>query len=280
VSAVRWVGELRDEGDVRFRIGRDGAELVAEWIGLCELRCDREGRDPRFTARPGADAQVVAKVRRGLSAALVRHLQGGTTLHASCVARPSERALAFLGASGSGKSTLAAFLCATRGFALLADDVVRVDVETRPATAHPTEADHWLGTASRRALEAGPRAATGATSAEAMDATDEKLPRAAPRVASAEAPLAALFAVSLDATLGAPAVTPCRGQRAIELLVPALVRFVIDEPGEHMAELDRMSRLVASVPMYELRCPRAFDALDATAELVERVRAEQEPSER
>jgi hypothetical protein len=252
------VSELVVDGEVVFRLGRDGAELIAEWRDLCTLRCDRAGEHASFVAAEHADPRIVAKVKQGLAAALLRHLRGETTLHASAVARGGE-AIAFLGRSGAGKSTLAAFLCRSRAFDLLADDVVRVAIAKGSALAHPTESEHWLESGSVRAL--------------GLDVTDEhgKVPIMAPRVALAPVPLRALVALSLDAAAKAPRVARIRGHRALEQLVPCLVRFVIDEPDEQVKELANMAALVDALPFYEVHAPRDFGALSQTARVVEKL---------
>lgn len=260
MSDVRWVGELVLEGHTFFRIGRSTApdELVAEWVDLCELRSDRSGERSTFVARAGADERLVAKVRSGLAAALLRHLHGETSLHASAVARDG-RALAFLGRSGAGKSTLAAWLCRSHGFALLADDVSRLELGSKDVIVEPTEVDHWLDDRSARAV-----GIPGAAPAEG------KSPIEAARRAADGAPLAAMVALALD-DAGPPRATVerLRGHRAIEALLPCLVRFVIDEPAAHIAELGRLDELLARVPLYEVRARREYAALPTVAEALE-----------
>jgi hypothetical protein len=250
------VSELVVDGAVAFRVGREGDELVAEWTDLCVLRCDRTGHNARFVAMEGTDPRVIAKVKGGLVAALLRHLDGGTTLHASAVSRGGD-AIAFLGRSGAGKSTLAAWLSRTAGFDLLADDVVRVEVAERRAIAHPTEVEHWLEPASLRALGL------------AANEDDAKMPLAALHVARAPSALLAVVFLSLDDDAKAPRLTRVHGHRALEQLVPCLVRFVLDEPLVQIGELDRMASLLEAVPFYQLHTPRKFDALRGTAHVVE-----------
>jgi len=271
-GSVRWVGELYWEGDVLFRIGRAGEELVADWPYLCELRSDRQGENVRFTAHPDADPRIVAKVKAGLAAALVRHLRGGMTLHASSVARGG-RAIACLGRSGAGKSTLAAYLCLERGFDLVSDDVVEVVVGEGSATVVPTEADHWLEPASRRALGIGtlapPSPVPRSPLHDAPGGDEGKSCSRSPRVAAHHVPLVAAFAVSLDPSVSAPIVRPLKGQEAVAVVIPCLVRFVLDEPDVQMAEVLRVAELLRGVPLYELRAPRDFQALPRTARVVE-----------
>lgn len=253
MSAVRWVGQLEWEGAVLFRIGRTADRLVAEWPGLCELRADRQGGHVAFEAKDGADPRIVNKISKGLAAALVRHLTGGTSLHASAVT-VGTRAVAFLGESGAGKSTFAASMCRARDVALLADDILRIELGEDVVIAHPSETDHWIDGETRHAL--------------GLPRTETKEPIAATNVARGPAPLAAMFAIVLDERAREPGLERLRGHRAIETLVPCLVRFVIDEPEEQVAELRRIERLLRTTDLHELRLPRALGALDAGARAV------------
>jgi len=254
--SVRWVSELVLDGELMFRIGRADDELVAEWPYLCELRSDRRGEQVRFVPSPDGDPRLVAKVRNGLAAALVRHLHGQTTLHASSVAREG-RAVVCLGRSGAGKSTLAAYLSRVRALHLLSDDVVAIELREDAVLAVPTEKEHWL--------EAGALAALGV----ATEQTGGKAPLVAERVASAPSVIAAAFALALDAEVPAPVTRRLRGREAVAVVVPCLVRFVLDEPEEHIRELALVAELLGRVPLYELRAPRDFRALPATATIVE-----------
>jgi len=256
---IRWVSELVVDDRVAFRIGRGGDELVAEWMDLCELRSDRAGSRHSFSVREGADARLVAKVRAGLAPALLRHLKGETSLHASAVGR-SGQAFAFLGASGSGKSTLGAWLCKACGFALLADDILRVSTAKERPLVEPTETDHWL--------TAGSLAAVGLETPSEID--EGKAPVPGTAVATVPMDLRAMFALVLEE--GAPArptVTRLRGHRAMAVLLPCLVRFVIDEPAAQRDEVERIADLLEHVPLYELRADRRYDVLPRIAQVLE-----------
>ena len=258
---TRWVAEIADEGEVAFRIGRDGDAYVAEWLGLCELRSDRAGADVTFRAEPDADEAVIAKIRAGLADALLAHLRGETSLHASAVARDG-RALAFLGRSGDGKSTLAAHLC-QRGFALVADDVLRVTARDGELVATPKERDHWLTPASQDVLGLA-----------AAHEGPKKVRVAARRSAEGAVRLAAMVALVWDDDVATPRLERLRGQRAIAAVVPSLVRFVIDDPVEHVRELDRIETLLRSAPLFELRRRRDFSTLREQADVSERLMKE------
>src|SRR5580658_6497898 len=112
---IRWLQEWRTGGSIDFRIGRDGDDLVAEWPAFGELRARRLGGTHRFTPCPGVDPARAEKFSTGAVRALLRHLEGRLSLHASAAARDGVAGV-FLGPSISGKSTLVADLCRRPGF--------------------------------------------------------------------------------------------------------------------------------------------------------------------
>lgn len=258
MSSPRWTAEHIVEGQTLFRVGRDGDQLIAQWPGLCELRSDRDGAQSSFSAEEGADPSIIAKVRGGLAAALVRHLRGETSLHACSFSR-DQRALACVGPSGAGKSTLAAWMCARRGHALVADDIVGVRSEGGSLYVEPTEREHWLDASSRALLRLGPPPA------------GEKSAAPAAAVANAPARLVALVSLSYAGT-DAVSLVRVRGHRALGLLLPCLVRFVVDEPAAQLDEISRLEALIERAPLYELVAPRDFDALPQIADALETLR--------
>lgn len=91
----------------------------------------RQGREITLDPRPGTDSDVLRLYLLGPALALLLHQRGLLVLHASAVALDGGAA-AFLGYAGRGKSTTAATLHA-RGYPVLADDVVAVDLSTPEA---------------------------------------------------------------------------------------------------------------------------------------------------
>lgn len=258
MMAPVWLAEHSVEGHLAFRIGRDGDHLVAEWPGLCELRSTRDGAEVSFSVEDDANPRLIAKIKAGLGAALVRHLAGETSLHACAFSRGRE-ALVCLGPSGAGKSTLAAWMCSQRDHALLADDIVRVASLGEGTVAEPTEREHWLDIASSNLLGVEASFAWG------------KAPTPARVVAAEPARVRAMLALSFGSSSQVELVR-LRGQRAIAAILPCLVRFVIDEPAVHIDEVSRIESILERTPIYELSAPRRFDALPAVAEALEALR--------
>jgi hypothetical protein len=257
MSDVRWLGEARDGDDVALRVGRSGDELVAEWVGMGLLRVRSDGSAPRFDASPGADPVEVEKLQRGPVRLLLRHIEGKIGLHGAAVADQGCAAL-LVGASGDGKSTLAAALCA-RGAELLSDDAAAIDRTPSGWSVAPFEEAHWL--------DADSRASVGLPSANASGHQKTRVP--ARRVARAAA-LARSIVVLAFAPVERPRLVQLSGVDAVAALVPLVMRFVVDDPGLQRRELDALSDLVASVPIFRLERPRDLACLDAACDLVAR----------
>lgn len=252
MSDVRWLAEYREEGEVAFRIGRAGEELVAEWVGVVRLTVRRDGSGARFEVAPEAYGPDVEKVRRGSARLLLRHLAGELSLHGAAVGRAG-RAVVLLGRSGQGKSTLGAYMCRARGVEFLADDAVALAEDQGRWSVEPLEEDHWLAPDAAAALGVG--------QGEAW-----KLP-VPPQRRGGRSELAA--AVELRYAEGAPRLARLSGLDAMHALVPQVVRFVLDEPELQRRELADLSRLVAAVPVFGLARPRGLGLLDGAADVID-----------
>lgn len=255
-NGVDWLAEYaEDGGDVAFRIGRSGDEVVAEWIGLVTLVARRDGSASRLEPVAGADARELAKVSRGGAQLLLRQLAGKVALHGAAVARDG-RAVVLLGRSGQGKSTLAASLCVSGSAELLGDDAVAIDPSADGSkwVVNPLEQIHWL--------DADARAALGALDSE--ETSSGKSPVLARRHASSSAGLVAF--VDLSFTSDTSDTRSCTGARltrlsgvdALASLVPQAVRFVLDDPVYQKREVEALAALVEQVPIFRLERPRAL----------------------
>jgi hypothetical protein len=56
---ITWLASARAGETTVFRVGRDGATLTAEWLGLATLQVDRNGDNATFTSVPGADERLL-----------------------------------------------------------------------------------------------------------------------------------------------------------------------------------------------------------------------------
>lgn len=251
---VRWLAQ-HFEGDLlNGRIGRRGAnELVAEWSGVARLNVCRDGTNARFIAADGADPREVDKVRRGSAQALLRHLNGAVALHGSSVAVSEGHAVAMIGAADSGKSTLAAYLC-KRGGSFLADDVVALEETKVGFEVLSLEENYWLDVASRTAL------------GFAEVSTREKIP--VPAIAARQSVPLRAIAQLVFREVDEPRARVLEGIEAIAVLLPQVLRFVLDEPAHQRRELETLAHLVGSVSVVRIERGRRFDQLEKAADLL------------
>ena len=250
-NETEWLANAEEDGTLRFRLGRRGDEVIAEWLGVATLVASRDGARSSLTFDEGVSAMQRDKIRRGGARILLGQLRGELGLHGSAVAFHG-RALAFVGASGHGKSTLAAALCA-RGGTLLADDAVALAVSTTSTNVEPTEEIHWLDAAACGALALPP------PSAELV-----KAPIAARRGASTPVALVAIVELAWGGSV--PVLDEPGPVESIARLLPHLGRILVDSPASHLHELEQLTRLFANVPFYTLTRPMAFEALPATVD--------------
>ncbi len=248
---VQWVGEYRSEGELCFRLGREGARLIAEWPGCCTLRSDPGGLESELTASAGADPVLVAKIHDGLAPALLRHLQGKLTLHASAVSVEGV-AVACFGESEAGKSTAIAHLARRSGAAFLADDTTAVEFTERGVEVERTERVSWLLPDARAAL--------------GLAADDRRKIAVDPLVTGVRATLIAIVKLVFDDTLSEPRIRRMHGHEALASLLPSVVRFVIDEPGAQLHEFEQLGELTRAVPIFELARPKNLAALGRTSD--------------
>ena len=115
-----------------IRADRDEVSLFWPLVGEFVVRSGRE-----VIVRPlsKADERTLRFYILGPVIATVLHQRGYLVLHASAV-QTNGGAIAFLGSAGCGKSTLAAALH-DRGYSIISDDVVAVDLEGINATVPP-----------------------------------------------------------------------------------------------------------------------------------------------
>ncbi|HVH44487.1 MAG TPA: hypothetical protein VM925_19170 [Labilithrix sp.] len=254
---VTWLAEYEEDGEVYFRIGTTGPEVLAEWLGLARLRASRDGSCSHLTFEADADPRDIEKIRRGSAWLLQRQLEGRLGMHGAAVSVDG-KAVVFLGRSGAGKSTFAAAMCA-RGAALLADDAVAIDPGHEPGTwvVAPREIDHWLDPPSRGALG-------GRTAGQAKE------PVRTLRPATGAARLATFVELSFDADESdlAPRLELQSGIHAVAAMVPQMARFVLDEPARQRSELDLIHAMLATTRVFRLSRPRRFDRLRTSVDRV------------
>jgi hypothetical protein len=108
-----------------YQLTADGMYLFLSGAGTFLIR---NGNEIIIEPEPNADANKIRLFLLGAAIGVLLHQRGYLTLHASAVAR-NDTAVVFIGDKGWGKSTIAATLHA-RGYNLIADDVVAVDLHS------------------------------------------------------------------------------------------------------------------------------------------------------
>ena len=252
--SVQWLHRWPPTGPVTFRLGRAGDDLVAEWPSFGTLRADALGTRSEL-ALEGGDAPPHVRERLGETiAALLRHLQGGVTLHASSVTRAGA-SVACLGESGAGKSTLAAKLCAGADVALLSDDTTALRLDVDRVEVDPTEGHHWLRPDMALAMGIDPSGYM-------------KVPLAAARHGQERVALGAIVSLVFDDAASEPVLRRLHGVRAFTALSLSTFRFALDIPDVLQREFDNLARIAREVPLYELCRRREPLAMEASYPIV------------
>jgi hypothetical protein len=250
---IVWLSTVETDGRIEFRVGRSGDILIAEWPGLATFRAHRSSGWSEIESAPGIGPRWLAKLERGLAAAMLRQIRGELTLHASALAS-NERAALLLGPSGAGKSTLAAVLAQRPEMSLLADDTSPISFEADHARVGIGDPELWLFEDARVAIGCS-------------ESRPGKLPVAFSSCASEHVKIQAIIALSYG-DVSAPRIEPLRGHAALKRLLEGTVRFVIDEPDVQLREISQLEQLARSTRIYELIRPRDLNRISECADVV------------
>jgi hypothetical protein len=236
----------------------DGEDWVMTWENIGTLRASVDGSTSTWSTADDADPALVRKIRQGMARAFLARLAGQVAFHAGAVAW-GDRGVLLVGPSGGGKSTTVAALC-KRGAAMLADDAAVVGEKDGAPWLVPSEDRHWLHADARESLELEGESAP----------LFGKTPVRSAAAAGAGGRLMAVVSLRfVDA--GPVHVAPVTGAAAFAELLPALLRFVVDEPGVQRWETDRLAEMVMTVPCYALHRQRGHGSLDEVSRLVRQI---------
>lgn len=182
-------------------------------------------------------------------------------LHAACL-RIGTQTVAFAGHSGAGKSTLAAALL-KRGHGLLSDDLTVIRLDSAGAIM---------------VLPAFPRLKLWRDTLESLQLPVTDAPPVRPGMEKFDLRPSAGFdaaPVRLDAVVvlgdaSEPHLQRLSPQHALPLLHGYLARpQAAVRMGLHAATFAHAAAIARQVPVWRLRRPRRFDALDITVDLIE-----------
>ena len=192
-----------------------------------------------------------------------------TWLHGSAV-RIGDSAVAFLGPSGAGKSTIALALDRA-GARHICDDTLPVETAPNPVV-YPSDRVIRLRPDSRRYLASHASAIRRETDGKFVLTQDAIRPNRITSVHESETartPLGALYLLTTVPALEPPRPADGHARRLLlspRLAVPALMQHIklgpvirAEDPAFYMQQLGLIAR---SVPVYELRLPRDWAAVD------------------
>lgn len=218
---------FRYADNTEFLVDDSGAEVWADWP-------------------PSLTIEDTATYLLGPIMGFVMLLRGITCLHASAVVVDSEgsEAVALVGPAGSGKSTTAAAF-STKGFNVLADDVVTLD----------DHADHFLARPAYPCIRLWP------ASVKALYGSDSHLPRLTPnwdkryldvtqRFPKEPVPLSAiyLFGERRDEPRAPFVEAVDHADALISLIANTYTNYLINK-GMQARQFDLLTRVLANVPV-------------------------------
>ncbi len=249
--------------DVRVILGPESGEVsVSRCIDLGGRRCRldvrqvgsydvRDGKEILVCPAAGAHAELVRLFVLGSAWGVLLQQRGSLAMHAGVV-RAGEGAVAFCGPSSAGKSTTVDWL-ARRGFPLVCDDLCRVDVAGAESP--------WVWPSARPLKLSVAALATAGRSAAGLRAA---LPRGKLQLpwsegASEPLPLRTIYLLEW----GEPSLSRLSGATALRRFVAAATyRPGLLEPTETARHWQRCLEIVGRVPVWELRRPRDWEAMD------------------
>ena len=187
VRAVSWdvpegelIADVRDQrSGTYYSFARTGDRLLLRFHGAAEFEADARLHTLTAYVSPDFDADLISVLVTGAIVAARIVLDEQLVLHASAL-EVAGGAVAFVGKSGMGKSTMCT-LGAAAGFAVVGDDVLRVDLAGGTPVVWPAATEMRLR-ASAAALvtlfadDAARTTADGRTAVTALRAAQGQLP--------------------------------------------------------------------------------------------------------
>ena len=269
-ARLRYRAGAADDVGARVEIVDDARGHVAFRYGDgTAIDVDHRARPARIRAAiaPGQTLEDLTAYLYGPVLGFLLRARSQLALHASCV-EIAEGAVLIAGVAGAGKSTTAAAL-ATRGYAVVSDDLTALTFDDGAATAWPAF-DHLRLWPSSQPLVLGE-----AASLERITPTWEKRRFPLDGAAFADVPCPVRAIVVLrerrsDARLVARALTPAHA--VIKLATLTYANYLLDAPMR-AHELIQLGALVRAVPVVAVTPPAGRDGLGHLCDAIVRAAA-------
>lgn len=218
------------------------------------------GREIAIDPQPEVDPRIVRLFLLGPALAVLLHQRGLLVLHASAV-RMNGGAVAFVGDKGMGKSTMAAAMNA-RGHALVADDIVAIDMAGDVPLAYPGFPQLKLFPESAAQLTADARGLP-----RLHPEFDKRAARAESNFTQDPLPLAGVFEL-IDADHEAVEAPPPQ-QAFMQLVRHSYLLSLLPQTNGQQSHFRQAVRVAARVPVRRLLRRRSMADLPEVARLVE-----------
>jgi hypothetical protein len=264
-ARTRYRSGTPDDADARVEIVDDARGHTAFRYGdgtAIDLELDARPARIRAAIAPGQTLEDLSAYLYGPVLGFLLRARGRLAMHASCI-RIGDGAVLLAGPPGAGKSTTAAAL-ATRGFAVLSDDLVALDLDGDQPRAWPAF-DHV------RLWPDGARVVLGdAERLERITPTWDKR-RFPIGGAATDEPVPVRAVLALRPRRGGRAVVRTLGPSRALLTLATLTyaNYLLDAPMR-ARELAQLGALVRSVPVRALVPPHGREHLDSLCDAVVR----------
>jgi hypothetical protein len=246
------------ENQIAGWVERDEACMFVPEVGRMLIR---HGREIVFDPHNGLDESVMRLFILGPGLGVLLHQRGFLVLHASAVVADGQ-AVAFIGEKGQGKSTMAGAM-ARRGFSLLADDIVAIDVDATPQPlVYPgfPQIKLW----PEAAAELGVNAAELPRIRPEIDKVGRRMEE---RFFSDAAPLGKIFVLADGDHDSIQSLPP---QHVFMNLIHNCYTYsMLKQSGTQATHFRQTIRLAGKVPVMNLVRRRQLDRIDAVAKMVE-----------
>ncbi len=248
-------------------VSGSSTEVVVYWSFVGAIRISNGNRMVAEPA-PGVDEELLAIAIQGVAMGILLHQRGWCALHASAVSVEG-RTVAFLGYKGAGKSTTAAALN-QRGYPLLTDDILALDVEAPPGGVRARR-----GIASVKLWPDAVSASLGTDPEELPElhsSWTKRLHRSENNTTDDFLPLHCIYVLDYtDDTTSEVAIEVLPPQKAlIELVGHTYAMRFLGRAGVSAGHLEQCTQIVRQVPMRRLSRARVLTRLSEFVDAIEK----------